>query len=509
MASSFRLDSDSLRGMKAKEDTTPNGETENDVLRKRAFEVLGEIGSLTVQDDAVQFIGDKVVLPKRFSGDLLSAAQFLRNVHKQEEEPYEFGRKMRYRPWDGAAAFSRATKRVFGTAGLGRVTPGGLFSPDQPPQLISIPTGINSHIQVPWGEVEIPALESTFTLKGMKDPEYGLLFYLSVVAPRRNRAHLEAFFDVVEEELRERSIYRGKAFNGAVEPEFLDLSGVKEEEVVYSNETLRQLEANVWAPIKYTAQHRKLGLPLKRAILLEGPYGTGKSLAGALTAQIAEKNGWTFILARPGKDDLFEVLNTARLYAPAVVQFEDIDVVAKGGSDEDISRLLDALDGIGNKGSGVVALFTTNFVEKIQRAVMRPGRIDSVIHIGKLDSIGVQKLIRSVVDPSVLSDNIDFEVVYSQMTDFLPAFVKEATDRAVRYSLSRNFGTPARIETDDLVSAAIELQGQLNLMNGAKEGADKPPTVDSALREVVADVIDSTRMLDYDGDKWGNLEVKQ
>lgn len=471
-------------------------QSEQEKLRKEALEVLDKLGSLSVKDDSIQFVGDKIVLPERFSGDLLEAAAFLEQIHEAEEEEYQFGRVFKYRPWDGAAAFQRALYRVFGTVGLGKAT-FSMFG-KQPPQLISISVGVNETLQVPWGEVSMPPLDATFFLGGSRDAEYGTLFELAVTAPKKQRKRLEAFFDVVEDELRQRSIYKGRAFNGAEQPEFLDLTGIKEEQVVYSNEVLAQLDANLWSLIEHTDTMRDLGIPLKRAVLLEGPFGTGKSLAGALTAKRAQQNEWTFILARPGKDDVFEVLNTAKLYAPAVVQFEDIDTVASKGSDAAISRLLDALDGISNKSTGVLALFTTNYVEKLQKGVMRPGRIDSIIHIAELDRDGIERAIKANVDSKVLSANVDYDVVYSEMHGFLPAFVVEAVNRAVRYAVSRSKGSAKfTIETDDIVNAAIGLRRQLELMNEAQEGNTKV-TVDSVLRETVTDelvkVTNATKM---------------
>jgi hypothetical protein len=470
-------------------ETVKEAKNEQENATRLVMAELDRLGSLTVKDDSIKFEGDKIILPARFSGDLLGMAQFLEQIHEQEEEEFGFGRTFKYRPWDGAAAFQRAMYRVFGTVGLGKATQ--TFFGKIPPQLRTISVGPKETLQVPWGEVNMPTMNAVFDLDGAYDPEYGLLFRINVTAPRKHRARLEAFFNVIQDELEQRSIYKGRAFNGAEEPEFIDLSKIDESKVVYSDEVMTQLNSNLWSLIEHTDTMVKLGIPLKRAVLLEGPFGTGKTLAGALTAKRAEANGWTFILARPGKDDIFEVLNTAKLYAPAVVQFEDIDVVASKGSESEISRLLDALDGIGNKTNGVVALFTTNYVEQLQKGVMRPGRIDSIIRIAELDRNGTEKLIRSVVDSSVLGD-IDFDVVYAQVKDFLPAFVKEAVDRAVRYAVSRGNGNlKFTIETDDIVNAAIGLQHQLDLMNDAQHGVEKKPAIDEAIGTVVKGVVDA------------------
>src|SRR5262249_11838703 len=157
-------------------------------------------------------------------------------------------------------------------------------------------------------------------------------FELAVEAPRKYRAHIEAFYQVLEDELRTNSIYRGQAFTGGEEPIFLDTRSIDPSKVVYSQNVMVQLTTHMWSLLRHTDAMRAAGVDLKRAVLVEGPYGTGKTLAGQLTAKEAVDAGWTFIICRPGKDDLFEVLQTAQLYAPAVVWFEDIDVIAQGKS---------------------------------------------------------------------------------------------------------------------------------------------------------------------------------
>jgi len=305
----------------------------------------------------------------------------------------------------------------------------------------------------------------------------------------------------VAQELKDGSIYKGKAFTGGAEPLFLDLDNLPP--VVYSDEVLTHLDTNMWSLLRYSDTMRANRISLKRAVLVEGPYGTGKTLAGMLTAREAVAHGWTFILARPGKDDLFEVLQTAQLYAPAVVWYEDIDTIAQGSDDMQISRLLDALDGITNKGTEVLAGFTTNHVSKIQKGVLRPGRLDAVIHVGGLDRVGYEKLIRAVVPGDQLDPDVNFDVVAAAFDGFLPAFAKEAISRAMAYSISRHRGELGVIATEDLVHAADGLRPQLQLMNDAVEGVSRP-TVGSTFAELVRaevrDTVNATKFVDSDGD---------
>lgn len=462
--------------------------------------LLEELGGQSVKDDSLTFEGDKIILPAQYEGNVLQAAAFLKSYHEAQEKHYNHQQKFLFRPWDGANAFNNAMYKVFGSTGIGQST-FSLFGGEQPPQLITINTGVNETIQVPWGQVAFPPLEAVFSLGGTNDREYGTVFVLAVEAPKKYQKHIAAFFKMVEKELREGSIYKGKAINGAAEARFLDLTKIDPNKVIYSTEVMEQLSTHMWSLLRHTDKMRELQLPLKRAILLEGPYGTGKTLAGTLTAKEAVENGWTFILCRPGEDNLYEVLKTAQIYAPAVVWYEDIDTLASGGSSEEISKLLDALDGAQGKGHEVLAGFTTNFVQNIQRGVLRPGRLDAIIHIGQLDGAAMRKLINNLIPTELLGD-IDYNAVSTAMKEFMPAFVTEAIGTALRYTVSRTKGNPEKIVTEDLVKSAQNLQYQLDLMNGAGEGSTKP-SLDSVFKSNLVEVLNKTETQFYDGEAYG------
>lgn len=474
-----------------------------DAKRKAIIGLLGALGSTAVGDDSIQFSGDKILLPASFEGRVLEAANYLVRYHESMEKHYEYNRTMKYRPQDGAHAFNQVMRNLFGSEGLGKDRPETLFTPKRPPAMETINVGLNQTAQIPWGEVEFPPLSATFNIGGRQDRELGELFHLSVDAPKKYRRQIEAFYEMVEKELKERSIYRGKAITGAVNPTYIDTSKVDPNKVVYSAAVMRDLETNLWSRLRYTEAYRTgLNMDLKRAVLVEGPYGTGKTLAGMLTAQEAELHGWTYILCRPGVDDLFQVLQTAELYAPAVVWFEDIDVVASGGDETQISKLLDRLDGVQGKGAEVIAGFTTNFVEKLQKGVLRPGRIDAIIHIGELDADGYQKLVKNLVPAAHLGD-VDYDIVRTKLAGFMPAFVTESIRGAMSYALTRNKGKLAgiTITTDDIVASADGLRRQLDLMNGATEGANVP-TLDSVFQTKLTTTINQSR---YMHDKDGNM----
>lgn len=460
-------------------------------------------GKLTAEED-ILFQGTKLILPETM--ELREAIRFLNEKQSEDERSMTFSRIFKYRPWDGAHATMAVLKRAFGAV-TQRSTQS--FFGECPPQLVTINIGPEETTQVPWGRmavIHLPGLD--IYLGGQADPELGLVFQIMAEGPRKYRHHVEGIFRMIEAELAVNSIYRGKPFDGQQMPHFLDLSGVDPNKVIYSDLTMEQLNANVWSVLRWPDIMQELGMPLKRAILLEGPYGTGKTLAAYLTAKIAVENGWSFLLCRPGQDDLMEVMSTARLYQPAVVFFEDVDTISS--AQNTIPKLLDIFDGIKAKGTRIMCVLTTNHVERIHKGMVRPGRLDAVIHIGALDAAGLRRLVEAVVPEDLLDVAIDWEAVCGAMEGFLPAFARESIDRALRYNVARNQGKATELGTADFVAAALGLRPQLELMEGAKDThqkADLDLAFTGLIQSVVDEQINLTSVIDDDGDERFQLKT--
>ena len=449
---------------------------------------------------------------------------------KEEQETARYQNTFSYRPWDGAHATALALKELFGYPGFGMKIPATFFSPEVPPQSITIATGPNTKVEVPWGMMIVPDLDATLSLGAIQDREKGMLYHLTVDAPKKMEGAIRGLFVLIERALKEHSIYKGKAITGAMEPEFLDLSGLRPEEVIFRSTVQDALEHEVWFAIENYELMLKDRQPTKWVTLCAGDYGTGKTLATSLTALRCEKNGITFIQARPGQDDLKSVMQTAALYSPAVVAFEDVDTIAdptKADATE-ISRLLEAFDGIRSKGADVQVIMTTNNQDRIHAGLVRAGRLHTYIVFEDLDAEALMHLVEIKVGKARLAD-IDPEEVYAACHGYTPAFMDLVIQVARRYALSRNHkrllegdqltrkdGSSApseqeildyRIATADLVSAALRLRPQYDLMTGAR---DKEPinNLDRQFRSVIGNLLDSAAIVDEDGDPWNGLSLK-
>lgn len=428
-------------------------------------------GTPMVPGEGVQFYdGTLIQVPNGMSYD--GAREVINRAEREAETITTWSRKYNFRPNDGAYATAQVLKSRYGGA-FGEATYS--FFGKEPPELITVSLDAKGTTeQVPWGRVSLPGLKDTsLFIGGTVHREYGQIFYLHVEGPRKYKDEMAGFFDEVGAYLAEHSIFRGKAIVGANSPEFIDLSKFNPDEIVFSQKATSLLTSTLWLPLRHADKLRKQRIPLKRAVLLHGPYGTGKTSAGLVTALEAEKQGWTVVMARSGRDQIEDTLRTARLYQPAVVFVEDIDNETSGDT-EQVTRLLEALDGATSKGSEIMMVVTTNHLERIHKGLLRPGRFDAVIEIAALDAQGIEALIKAVVGKN-LGPEIDFAAVAASMEGFFPAFVREAVDRARTLAIAQTDSADGwLLSTKDLTDAAATLNEQLAAMEAAGEGTPKP-----------------------------------
>lgn len=459
--------------------------------------------NMIIHDDDVK-VGDCFTIPKGLT--YRDAISILERKEIEAETIHSFAHEFRCKMYEGAYAMMMVLKNEFGiTLGKGQET----FFGSTPPQSIDVKISPTEKVQVPWGAIEVPSLEkAVFQTFSAFNEEIGTVFLLNVSAKRKFKNEVESVFAKMEEFLAKKSFYRGKALIGHEVPDFIDMSDFEEDKVIYSKEAREILETTLWAPIRLTELFRKEKLPRKRAVLLYGPYGTGKTLTGQLTAKIATDNGWTFIAARPGRDALQDTMRTARMYLPAVVFFEDVDTSAKAGiADDGVSEMLDIFDGITSKGGELIVVMTTNHIEKIHKAMFRPGRLDAMIEIGALDKSGIEQLIRTSIHPDKLDKNINFDNVYKNMEGFFPAFAKEAINRAASNAVSRTQSGNYIINEEDIRIASLSLRPQLEQMELANTDI-KTSDIDTAFSSVLKKQLLSTRMV-YSGDDDYELVVHE
>lgn len=161
------------------------------------------------------------------------------------------------------------------------------------------------------------------------------------------------------------------------------------EQVILPPDLRSALQRNCIDMLAYADLYRANNIPLRRGIVLHGPPGTGKTSIGRMLARQCKA---TFILCTPGMleeaDDVRRAFKWARRFAPSILFFEDVDMVAgnrhQGGRNGVLGEFLSGLDGLDSTG-GVITIATTNDLRSIESALKdRPNRFDCILEIGPL-----------------------------------------------------------------------------------------------------------------------------
>jgi len=176
---------------------------------------------------------------------------------------------------------------------------------------------------------------------------------------------------------------------------YVEVPKVKWEDIGGLEEAKQQLREAVEWPLKFPEMFEKLGIRPPKGILLFGPPGTGKTM---LAKAVATESGANFIAVRgpeilskwvgESEKAVREIFRKARMYAPAVIFFDEIDSIApirgisydSGVTERIVNQLLAEMDGI-EKLENVVVIAATNRPDILDPALLRPGRFEKLIYV--------------------------------------------------------------------------------------------------------------------------------
>lgn len=439
--------------------------------------------------------GTKIILPNDpVEMNYDEAIDSLNRIKKSEETQVSVYEVVNAFPFDGALSFMKALQQIYGWA---TPVPRPGFFGDTPPVTVSVEIGPNETTQVIWGDFKIPGIEGVLST-GMHSDGNKMLFRIGGEVKKKNQRDVKRIADLTREIAKNESIYRGKAIRLEVRnndrvnfgdaPKFLDVSKVNANELTFSETVMAQIQTNLFTPVEHTEKCRKYGIPLKRGILLEGPYGTGKTLTAFVTAQKAVANGWTFIMLDK-VSGLKDALEFARMYAPACVFSEDIDRAVSGERSIKMDDVLNTIDGIESKGKEIITILTSNHVEDINQAMLRPGCLDAVISVQAPDAKAAEKLIR-IYSRDMLAENAELTAAGKELEGRIPAVIRETVERSKLYAISRWDGKgEIQITQGDLVYAAREMKNHLDLLAPKKPETSNAIKLATALGEIVQESV--------------------
>lgn len=209
---------------------------------------------------------------------------------------------------------------------------------------------------------------------------------------------------------------------------FQNVAGLREEK-----EELEEIVDFLRAPRKYT----KLGARIPKGVLLVGPPGTGKTLlakaiAGEAGVPFFSISGSDFVemFVGVGASRVRDLFEEAKHHAPCIIFIDEIDAVARrrgtgmgGGHDEreqTLNQLLVEMDGFGVN-EGIIVMAATNRVDILDPAIMRPGRFDRKVHVGRPDVGGREEILKVHAKNKPLGEDVDLHQIAQTTAGFTGA----------------------------------------------------------------------------------------
>ena len=230
---------------------------------------------------------------------------------------------------------------------------------------------------------------------------------------------------------------RAKMVVGEKKVTFAQVAGLKEEK-----EELQEIVDFLKEPGKYT----RVGARIPKGVLLEGPPGTGKTLlakavAGEAGVPFFSISGSDFVemFVGVGASRVRDLFEEAKKNAPCIVFIDEIDAVARrrgtgmgGGHDEreqTLNQLLVEMDGFGVN-EGIIIMAATNRVDILDPAILRPGRFDRKVAVGRPDIGGREEILKVHAKNKPLGDDVDLKQVAQTTAGFTGADLENLMNEA-------------------------------------------------------------------------------
>ena len=226
---------------------------------------------------------------------------------------------------------------------------------------------------------------------------------------------------------------------------FQNVAGLQEEK-----EDLVEVVDFLKAPQKYTS----VGARIPKGVLLVGPPGTGKTLlakavAGEAGVPFFSISGSDFVemFVGVGASRVRDLFEEGKRHAPCIIFIDEIDAVARqrgtgmgGGHDEreqTLNQLLVEMDGFGVN-EGIIVMAATNRVDILDPAILRPGRFDRKVAVGRPDIKGREEILRVHAKDKPLGEDVDLGQIAQTTAGFTGADLENLLNEAAIMAAREN-----------------------------------------------------------------------
>ena len=243
---------------------------------------------------------------------------------------------------------------------------------------------------------------------------------------------------------------------------FKDVAGVEE-----AKEELEEIKEFLKSPEKFN----KLGAKIPKGVLLVGPPGTGKTLlakavAGEAGVPFFSISGSDFVemFVGVGASRVRDLFKKAKDASPAIIFIDEIDAVGRmrgaglgGGHDEreqTLNQLLVEMDGF-EANQGVILMAATNRPDVLDPALLRPGRFDRQVIVGRPDLSGRTQILKVHAKDKPLAKNVNFETLAKQTPGFTGADLANLLNEAAILAARRELDKVSNDEVGDAIERVM------------------------------------------------------
>ncbi|WP_085876318.1 ATP-dependent zinc metalloprotease FtsH [Peptoniphilus vaginalis] len=243
---------------------------------------------------------------------------------------------------------------------------------------------------------------------------------------------------------------------------FKDVAGLEEEK-----EELEEVVDFLKNPKKFI----DMGARIPKGVLLVGPPGTGKTylskaVAGEAGVPFFIMSGSDFVemFVGVGASRVRDLFESAKKNAPCIIFIDEIDAVGRkrgtglgGGHDEreqTLNQLLVEMDGFGTN-EGVIVMAATNRADILDPAILRPGRFDRTVYVGKPDVRARKAILEIHSRGKKLADEVNLEVIAKRTPGFTPADLENLMNESALLAARRSENA---ISMEDVDEASIKVQ---------------------------------------------------
>ena len=236
---------------------------------------------------------------------------------------------------------------------------------------------------------------------------------------------------------------------------FKQVAGLSEEK-----EELEEIVDFLKNPKKYT----DLGARIPKGVILVGPPGTGKTLlakavAGEAGVPFFSISGSDFVemFVGVGASRVRDLFEEAKKNSPCIVFIDEIDAVARrrgtgmgGGHDEreqTLNQMLVEMDGFGVN-AGIIVMAATNRVDILDPAILRPGRFDRKVVVGRPDVKGREEILNVHVKGKPIGDDVDLKTIAQTTAGFTGADLENLMNEAAILAAKKNEGYITQADID-------------------------------------------------------------